>query len=422
MTNDGEGALTDVTVTDTLPEGLTFFSGVPGPTDGLTWNIGTLEPGEARTIRVAASGDAAGDYSLPVTVTSAEGAEADASVDTTIVTPGLAVTKTVSADSFLVGEEVTFTIEVTNEGNGPAFNAAVVDTLSAGLTVVSSDPEATVAEDGTLNWTIDQLDAAATATFTVTVTAAESGDHTNAVGVTVLDATVSAEASVRSNTPGISLEKTGGAKLFTGSERDYTITATNSGESDLTGVVITDTIPVGLSFASADSDGTHAAGVVTWNVGDLALGESVTVTVTMRGETTADEPYTNVASVTSTEGASDEATASIKVDAAGASIVILDSIDPIAVGEQTTYTVRVTNQGDERSLTDVRLMVTIPDQFTILSAVDGTVTGQRVSFGPIAEIAVNDEVSFDITVEAVRAGDVVASATLMYRGVRAADH
>jgi uncharacterized repeat protein (TIGR01451 family) len=414
VTNDGEGALTDVTVTDTLPEGLTFFSGVPGPTEGTTWNIGTLAAGESRTIMVAASGDVAGDYSLPVIVTSAEGAEAAASVDTTIVTPGLAVTKTASADSFLVGEEVTFTIEVTNEGNGPAFNAAVSDTLPAGLTVVSSEPEATVADDGSLNWTIDQLDAGASTTFTVTVTAAESGEHTNTVDVTVLDATVSAEASVTSTTPGISLEKTGGLRLFTGSERDYTITATNSGESDLTGVVITDTIPVGLSFVSADSDGTHAAGVVTWNVGDLALGESVTVTVTMRGETAADDPYTNVASVTSTEGASDEATVDITVlAAAGASLVILDSDDPIAVGEQTTYTVTVTNQGDERSLTNVGLTVVIPSQFTILSAVDGTIAGQRVDFD-LGEIGVGGEETVTITVQADIAGDVVASATLDY--------
>jgi uncharacterized repeat protein (TIGR01451 family) len=412
VTNDGEGALTDVTITDTVPEGLTFFSGVPGPTADTTWNLGTLEAGGSRTIMVAATADTAGDYSLPVSVTSAEGATADASVDTTIVAPDLAVTKTVSADSFLVGEEVTFTVEVTNNGDGPAFNAAVSDTLPAGLTLVSSDPEATVAEDGSLNWTVVQLDAGASTAFAITVTAADSGDHTNTVDVTVLDATVSAEASVRSNTPAVTLEKSGGSVMYTDGERDYQLTATNTGEADLTGVVITDTFPSGLSFVSADTDGTHAAGVVTWNIGDLAVGDAVTVTVQLRGEDVG--TYTNTAAVSSDQGASSAADFEIEVlAAAGASLQISDNSDPVGIGEQTTYTVRVTNQGDDAAVTNVSVTVTIPEEFTIVSAGDGVVVGQRVTFA-VAEIAVGDEVTFDITAEATDDGDVVASATLTY--------
>jgi uncharacterized repeat protein (TIGR01451 family) len=412
VTNDGEGALTDVTITDTVPEGLTFFSGVPGPTADTTWNLGTLEAGGSRTIMVAATADTAGDYSLPVSVTSAEGATADASVDTTIVAPDLAVTKTVSADSFLVGEEVTFTVEVTNNGDGPAFNAAVSDTLPAGLTLVSSDPEATVAEDGSLNWTVVQLDAGASTAFAITVTAADSGDHTNTVDVTVLDATVSAEASVRSNTPAVTLEKSGGSVMYTDGERDYQLTATNTGEADLTGVVITDTFPSGLSFVSADTDGTHAAGVVTWNIGDLAVGDAVTVTVQLRGEDVG--TYTNTAAVSSDQGASSAADFEIEVlAAAGASLQISDSNDPVGIGELTTYTVRVTNQGDDAAVTNVSVTVTIPEEFTIVSAGDGVVVGQRVTFA-VAEIAVGDEVTFDITAEATDDGDVVASATLTY--------
>ncbi len=412
VTNDGEGALTDVTLTDTVPEGLTFFSGVPGPTEGTTWNLGTLEAGDSQSIMVAATADAAGDYSLPVSVTSAEGATADASVDTTIVAPDLAVTKTVSADSFLVGEEVSFTIEVTNNGDGPAFNAAVVDTLSADLTVVSSDPEATVAEDGSLNWTIDELAAGASATFTITVTAADSGDHTNTVSVTVLDTTATAEAAVTSNTPSISLEKTGGSVMYTDGERNYMVTATNDGETDLTGVVITDTLPAGLSFVSADSGGTHAAGVVTWNIGDLAMGDSVTVTVRLSGSEAG--THTNAASVTSDQAAADSATFDVEVRAAaGASLVIVDDNDPIGIGEQTTYTITVTNQGGDAPITDVNVTVVIPDRLTIVSAGDGFVNGQRVTFD-LGDIAVSGEETVTVTVEAVSDGDVVASATLTY--------
>ena len=281
-----------------------------------------------------------------------------------------------------------------------------------GLTVVSSDPEATVAEDGSLNWTVDQLDAGASTTFTVVVTAAESGDYENAVAVTVLDTTAEDDTSVRANTPGVSLQKMGGSVMYTDGQRDYQITATNNGESDLTGVVITDAIPAGMSYVGSDSDGTHSAGVVTWNIGDLAIGGTVTVTVTLRGDDAG--MYTNTASVTSTEGASDETTFDVEVRAAaGASLAILDDNDPIGVGEVTTYTVTVTNQGEDSSLTNVTLAVVIPTEFTIVSAGDGTISGQRVSFD-LGEIGVGAGETVTITVEATAAGDVVASATLTY--------
>src|SRR5258706_278315 len=40
------------------------------------------------------------------------------------------------------------------------------------------------------------------------------------------------------------------------------------------GVVISDTVPANTSFVSATGGGTLAAGVVTWNIGNLAAGAS----------------------------------------------------------------------------------------------------------------------------------------------------
>ena len=55
----------------------------------------------------------------------------------------------------------------------------------------------------------------------------------------------------------------------------YTLTASNSGPSDGTGVIITDALPAGLTYDSAQSSlGTvsQAGGTVTVNVGNLAAG------------------------------------------------------------------------------------------------------------------------------------------------------
>ena len=50
------------------------------------------------------------------------------------------------------------------------------------------------------------------------------------------------------------------------------------------GVVVTDTLPAGVTFVSASGGGTHSGGVVTWNVGALTVAagqQSRTVTVTV---------------------------------------------------------------------------------------------------------------------------------------------
>ena len=62
---------------------------------------------------------------------------------------------------------------------------------------------------------------------------------------------------------------------------DYTITVANIGEIDATDVTVTDTMPAGSSFVSATDGGTFAAGVVTWQVASLPIGDTTHLGVTL---------------------------------------------------------------------------------------------------------------------------------------------
>ncbi|HYF72041.1 MAG TPA: choice-of-anchor A family protein, partial [Nocardioides sp.] len=55
----------------------------------------------------------------------------------------------------------------------------------------------------------------------------------------------------------------------------YGLKVENVGLSTATGVVVTDTLPAGVTFDSASAPCTQAAGVVTCNLGDLAVGGTV---------------------------------------------------------------------------------------------------------------------------------------------------
>src|SRR5262249_1463127 len=65
-----------------------------------------------------------------------------------------------------------------------------------------------------------------------------------------------------------------------GEQVTFTITATNRGPSDATGVVVEDRLPAGLGFVSATpSQGSYDPADGSWTVGDVAVGESASLTL-----------------------------------------------------------------------------------------------------------------------------------------------
>jgi len=62
----------------------------------------------------------------------------------------------------------------------------------------------------------------------------------------------------------------------------YTFSYSNIGNANTTGVVITDTLPNNTTFDYATGGGTYSSGVVTWNVGPVAAGQSGMVEAVVR--------------------------------------------------------------------------------------------------------------------------------------------
>ena len=415
VTNDGEGSLTNVAVTDTLPEGVALVSASPAASSGaavpVQWTIGQLDSGVSQTFQISATAQALGSHTNTVAASSDEGASASAEATTQVIASDVSVTKTVDNETIVVGEQATFTVTVTNNGDGDATGVSVADILPEGLELVSTEPAA--AEGGSPTWTIESLGAGESAILTLVTTATTSGSHTNVVEVTDRGISVGAQATVVAQTPAISLTKTGGSAMYIDGERDYVITAVNSGEADLTGVTITDTFPGTLSYVSSDNEGVATGNTVTWNIGDLAVGESMVVSVRLKGEAAGD--VTNEASVTSDQGAEAEASFDISIlAAAGAHLQIIDSIDPMGVGDQGEYTITVRNQSANTAITNVQVAVVIPTELEILSAEGGSISDTRVTYAAIESLGAGQELEFTITVRASQAGDVVVSATMSY--------
>jgi uncharacterized repeat protein (TIGR01451 family) len=139
----------------------------------------------------------------------------------------------------------------------------------------------------------------------------------------------------------------------------YTLSLVNNGPSTATGVKVTDPLPAGLSFASANaSQGSCSASgqTVTCALGSLAAGGSAVMTITAHiapssagatlantARASADEPIARPENLTSE--ASITPTAGPPPAAADLSIVKTVNHKSGRVGEPLTYTITVTNHG-----------------------------------------------------------------------------
>jgi uncharacterized repeat protein (TIGR01451 family) len=430
----GTGANTQIKLIDTLPAGMSFVSADHESTqvgNQLTFDLGTLNQGNLATVEVVLQATQPGVQVNSVNATSAEGASDESTATTQVVRPVLAVSKT-GPESALINTDFEYSITVENIGDGTAYNATLTDTLPAGLTYVSSSPEAAV-DGSTVTWSLGNIDASTASnadnseTVTLTVRATEGGVIENSAVAAAEGVGVVAEEARASTTilvPEISIETTGRSAMFVGNQATYTLTATNSGDAALTGVTITEDVPAGMSYVSSDPAGTVSEDMtqVVWDVGSLEVDVSASVTVTLQADL--EGTITNSATAGSAEGATATSTLDILVlPAPGATIAITDSIDPVREGEQVDFTVMVSNQG-RSAITGVEVSVAIPEAMTVVTTSNGQTTvsedGRTVTFALAEALASGDNFSFTITTEAnalpdgENRVDAVTTATLMY--------
>jgi uncharacterized repeat protein (TIGR01451 family) len=132
----------------------------------------------------------------------------------------------------------------------------------------------------------------------------------------------------------------------------YTITVTNNGPGNATGVTVTNPLPVGLVFVSATtSQGSTAfsGGALRVNVGTLAIGAGAVITLTVNATNTAIITDTVSAGSSLVENYFPNNTASLATQfgIADLAVGISDTPDPVVAGQPVTYTIFATNLGPD---------------------------------------------------------------------------
>ena len=313
--------------------------------------------------------------------------------------------------------QATYDIKVNNSGDLTATSVVLTDEIPAGMRYVSSDPAGTVA--GTkVSWNVGSLNKADSRSFKLVLQGTQAGLWTNTVVATSKEVgTATAQATTRVlPAPEVTISKTGPSGIFTGFTRSYTLTVTNTGAVALNDVVVTDYLPENLSYKSSVPAGTVAGSQISWNLGTLNIGQTKEIVVILGGVKSG--TAVNRATVTTREGvtATDSLTITV-LGAPGAHMSLIDSEDPVAVGDQFTYTIKVLNQSEGNTLHNMTIVGLVPGEMVYVSA-DGptsfTVVGSEVRFGAVATLAPGATVEFHIKVKATAAGSAVFNATMRW--------
>ncbi|MFN8422407.1 MAG: hypothetical protein U0470_03130 [Anaerolineae bacterium] len=285
----------------------------------------------------------------------------------------LEIEKTVDDNTPFEGDTVTYTVTVTNHGPKDAIQVQVTDLLPAQLTYVSSTASQGTYTPGTGIWAVgaiafDEMTGVG-GTATLTIRATVNAGVAVAFPVVTNTATVDdlspliGDPDTRNNTASVDiflvfadLSVTKSVDLPTADEGqtvEFTITVTNNGADDDTGVQIRDRLPSGLAFVSATAPpGTTYSPVSgLWVIGNLPDG--ATRTLLLRGQVLPGSgglTLTNTANVAATglpdpDHTNDLATATVTVRGADLSIDKSVTPGPYAFGTPLTFTIVVTNNG-----------------------------------------------------------------------------
>jgi uncharacterized repeat protein (TIGR01451 family) len=312
----------------------------------------------------------------------------------------LAITKTAPVNKIAVGvAPFTYTITVTNNGPQQASGVTVNDTLPTQITLFAP-PTTNVGTCGATNpitCNIGTLNNGASATISIQVQPTTIGTATNTA--TVTGTQTDPNSGNNSSTATVQIVGTADLQITkttqpnpvnVGSNLTYTLTLVNAGPNQATGVSVTDALPAGVIFASANASQGTCSGTATvnCNLGNLAVNSPATITIVVTPTTVGS--ISNTATVVSNEvdptQANNTSTATVTVNpVADLALSATGTPNPDGVNNPLTAKFTVVNKGPSPA-TGVNFSGQVPTSGTVTNVVasQGNCDGAFCALGTLA--------------------------------------
>jgi hypothetical protein len=383
----------DIVVTDTIPAGASFVRSDPAANrdaQQLFWRFPALRKDGAERIRVWLKADKAGELSSCPTI-SAAGQDC---ISTMAGTPQLEL-RLVAPEVAMMNFDVPAQLVVSNRGTISARHVVVRYNLPAAV-APSRQEQALVFDAGHL------APGQAKSVKLQLKPVVRGKAQIQASAISSNAAPIEAAAAMTITEPKLQVTIEGPAEEYINKNAPYRIRLRNTGDAMLTRVVVAHDAgqrTAVIDAANADSVRSRTA---MWKIDSLPPGEERAFDVLLSSSTPGRREH--VVTVTTAERVEERAQTS--TDWKGISAItleLIDSPDPVQVGHQMVYIIRVSNQGTGRE-TDIAVVATLPPQLSPVKSSGGEFEGKSIRFRTTS-LAPKKFVEYKITAKAATIGE-----------------
>jgi uncharacterized repeat protein (TIGR01451 family) len=396
--NVGLQSAEDVLIRDEIPQGTKLISTSPNAaTEGslIVWQLGKLSPGEDRTVEMQVMPTTEGEIGSVATVSYA----AQASVKTRCTMPQLAIRMTAPSE-VMIGNQQHVKIEIKNPGSGDATGVMLLDNVP---------PNVKHAAGPALEFEIGTLRAGESRELDLMLTAEKAGKVLNTITAKA-DGNLQVQQQVEFEViaPALSVAVDGPERRYLERPATYEVSVENPGTAPAHNVQIVTKLPKGMRFVRANNMGEYDAAThaVYWSLAELPKGERGTVELVAMPTETGSQ--TLQVEGHAQQGLSDQKQRQIVVEGLAAIMFeVRDLEDPIEVGGETGYEVRVVNQGT-KAATNVQIAIDLPPGLKVISAEGESahrIEDGRLVFEPLDQLAPKADTVYKFRAQGQQPGD-----------------
>jgi uncharacterized repeat protein (TIGR01451 family) len=362
----------------------------------VVWTLGTIRPGEEAVVEMQLMPTAEGEIGSVATVHFG----ADATARSIATRPQLVVA-TSGPSKVLMGDQMVLTITISNPGTGVATGVVLEERIPPGLQHPSG---------GELEYQVGNLKPGESRKLELPLVASKPGPVTNVLHARA-DGNLRAEDKLAIDVlaPQLDVVMEGPKRRYLERQATYQVLVTNPGTAAAKQVELIASLPPGLKFVSTNNAGHYeeATRTVHWRLEELPANETGSVElVTMP---VAPGQHAIKLRSTAQRGLAVEKDQSVLVEGIAAILFqVADTVDPVEIGGQTTYEVRVINQGS-KAAANVRLAVLLPPELQPIAAEGPTrhmIEGDRVVFDGLAQLTPKADTTYRVRAKGVKPGDL----------------